>query len=502
MTRPTTHQAARLRLVAAWLLLAAGSLAAVPGAAAGQQDRLEYPVERTGEFVASIAASPFVSPVASARLFEPGPPTPEGLRPFTIGRTPGTARGGYRLNGDEVPSFDLYGFRVSDAGQAGGDRPAIVLISGQHPLESHSIYTLEGMIEVIADPDDPVGRLLRSRADFYVYPQVNPAGRWGRVGRSNPENPGEDNNRAWADPSGWSALEVVQRAMHHDLEGRDVLYFLDVHAPGYSSSALFHYATPRSARSPWAQFSENQGIRIELAGGGPRLAYGWSMLSRADGGLDADYGFTPEIGRQNPDAPDSYREIGAKMALALARALVAREVHEPPPPGVELRFDFDNGRVPDTDGWNVIAAPLGGNTYPLVDHRGEVLGARFTVPEGLESSSVGNWPAGTPLPDWVDPAAAEGYLSFAGETTLVLENLGTGRVFDIHIIRSQRVDDPGLVPPPPAEAGHHLTEFFSLEGARTDAEGRLVLSLGVPHGEAAGVINAMRIVERVEGGGR
>jgi len=209
------------------------------------------------------------------------------------------------------------------------------------------------------------------------------------------------------------------------------------------------------------------------------------MMTRANGGLDVDYGFTPEIGRQNPDSPESYRRIGVRMAVALARALIAEEVTAAPPPGVELLFDFDNGRVPAADGWNVVAAALGGNTYPLIDRRGEVLGARFRVPENLEGSRAGEWPDGVPLPDWADRAAADGHVSFTESLSLVIENLGPDRSFSVEALRSRRI-----------EAGHRA-EIVTLESVATDADGRLTLEFLVPAGEERGVLNALRIVERV-----
>ena len=490
---------------AGWLALGAFLLAAsaAPHAHAEQAGQLlEYPVERTAEFVASIAGSPFVSPLSSAAFHDPHPETPAALQPFTLGRTPGTEGGGYTWRDEPVPAQNLYGFRISEPGGVAGEKPVVVLISGQHPVESHSIYTLEGTVEVLVDPDNPVGQYLRSRADFYVYPQVNPEGRWSRTGRSNPENPGQDNNRAWADPTGWTNLEIVQRAMRHDLEGRDIRYFFDYHAPGNTRTALFHYATPRSARSAWAQFSENGGIYMVLAGGGATLAYGWSMLAWDAGGLGADFGFTPEIGRRSPDEPSSYRAVGADMALALARAMTSKEVRNPPPAGVELRFDFGNGQVPASDGWNVIAADLGGNTYPLIDHAGEVTGARVRIPEDLEASGAGQWPDGSPLPAWADRAAADGYLAFNGTLALVIENLGPNRTFDVEFVRAA---EGGAVPPlevrtPAGQATPSLEEVgpgvHRLQGVTTDAAGNLRLELAVQGEEGRGMVNALRVVER------
>lgn len=486
---PTSRAVISRFFVAVTLLLTAGVASIVPQTASAQE-RLELPVERTGEFLASIAGSPFVSPVPSAALFEPGQATPADLRPFTIGRTPGTAGGGYTWQDREVPAQDIYAFRISDPDTRDQDKPVVVLMGGQHPNESHSLYALEGTIQVLVDPADPVGQALRSKADFYVYPQVNPEGRWARTGRGNPENPRQDNNRAWSDPSGWTNIIIARNAMRHDTEGRQVRYLFDYHAPGHTSSSLFHYATEHSAQGYWAQFSENGGIRISIAGGGPDLAYGWSMLPRAEDGLGVKYGYTPEIGRLSPESPEAYRQIGVRMALAMARSLAAAQQTEPPPAGVEIRFDFDNGRVPSSDGWNVVATTLGGNTYPVIDHRGQVLGARFTVPENLERTRSGQWPAGAPLPDWADRAAADGHVSFTETIILVVEGLGPARTFTAEVLRSRQFD-----------SGYH-SEVIIIEDITTDAHGRFRLEFPAGGPDLPGIVNALRIVEQEVDGAR
>ncbi|CAN0377215.1 unnamed protein product, partial [Ectocarpus sp. 4 AP-2014] len=120
---------------------------------------LPYSFDRATKHTAEISASPWVSPTAT------------GGSDLVVGQSPG----GIDDLGRTIPRQDLFGYRITDPG-ADDLKAKIVLVGGVHSNETLGNHTLEAMVDYLLG-DTLDAALLRRRAEFYVYPMVNPDGR-------------------------------------------------------------------------------------------------------------------------------------------------------------------------------------------------------------------------------------------------------------------------------------------------------------------------------------
>jgi murein tripeptide amidase MpaA len=99
------------------------------------------------------------------------------------------------------------------------------VIARQHPGESMAEWFVEGMIDALLDPFNPVARQLLQHAAFYIVPNMNPDGAVRGNLRTNAA--GANLNREWVAPSMDTSPEVfvVRNKMHE--AGCDL--FLDIH---------------------------------------------------------------------------------------------------------------------------------------------------------------------------------------------------------------------------------------------------------------------------------
>ena len=89
-----------------------------------------------------------------------------------------------------------------------GDGPKTVwLYARQHPGESMAEWWMEGALERLTDPHDPVARLLRQQATFHIVPNMNPDGSFRGHLRTN--SAGVNLNREWNAPSAEKSPEVL-----------------------------------------------------------------------------------------------------------------------------------------------------------------------------------------------------------------------------------------------------------------------------------------------------
>ncbi len=89
-----------------------------------------------------------------------------------------------------------------------GDGPKTVwLYARQHPGESMAEWWMEGALERLTDPHDPVARLLRQQATFHIVPNMNPDGSFSGHLRTNAA--GVNLNREWNAPSAEKSPEVL-----------------------------------------------------------------------------------------------------------------------------------------------------------------------------------------------------------------------------------------------------------------------------------------------------
>ncbi len=107
-----------------------------------------------------------------------------------------------------------------------GDGPVRAwLYARQHPGETMAEWWIEGVLDALTDPHDPVARLLRGKATFHVVPNMNPDG--SRRGHLRTNAAGTNLNREWHAPSATKSPEVLCVRAKMDETGVD--FAIDAH---------------------------------------------------------------------------------------------------------------------------------------------------------------------------------------------------------------------------------------------------------------------------------
>ncbi|HEX8839733.1 MAG TPA: M14-type cytosolic carboxypeptidase [Sphingomicrobium sp.] len=107
-----------------------------------------------------------------------------------------------------------------------GEGPLNVwLYARQHPGESMAEWWMEGALEKLTDPDDPVARVLRSECTFHVVPNMNPDG--SRRGHLRTNAVGVNLNREWHAPSAEKSPEVL--CVRNAMDEAPPHFAMDVH---------------------------------------------------------------------------------------------------------------------------------------------------------------------------------------------------------------------------------------------------------------------------------
>ena len=99
------------------------------------------------------------------------------------------------------------------------------LYARQHPGETQAEWWMEGALEKLTDPDDPVTRRLMERCTFHIVPNMNPDG--SKRGHLRTNAVGVNLNREWADPTMEKSPEVKLVRDRMDETGVD--FAMDVH---------------------------------------------------------------------------------------------------------------------------------------------------------------------------------------------------------------------------------------------------------------------------------
>ena len=125
----------------------------------------------------------------------------------TVAALPGV---GYRSLGKSLDGQDI------DCLTIGEGELTAWLYARQHPGETMAEWWMEGALEKLTDPDDPISRVLRSEFTFHVVPNMNPDG--SRRGHLRTNAVGVNLNREWHAPSADKSPEVlcVRESMDRD----------------------------------------------------------------------------------------------------------------------------------------------------------------------------------------------------------------------------------------------------------------------------------------------
>ena len=115
--------------------------------------------------------------------------------------------------------------RTLDCLEMGEGDTQVWLYARQHPGESMAEWWMEGALEVLTDPADPVGRTLRQKCRLHVVPNCNPDGSFRGHLRTNAI--GTNLNREWENPTAEKSPEVL--AIRNAMDESGVDFAMDVH---------------------------------------------------------------------------------------------------------------------------------------------------------------------------------------------------------------------------------------------------------------------------------
>lgn len=121
---------------------------------------------------------------------------------------------GHSLDGRTIDCLDL-----------GEGARQVWLYARQHPGESMAEWWMEGALDCLTDPADPVGRALRQKCTFHVVPNANPDGSVRGHLRTNAV--GVNLNREWHEPSAEQSPEVL--CIRNAMDETGVHFAIDVH---------------------------------------------------------------------------------------------------------------------------------------------------------------------------------------------------------------------------------------------------------------------------------
>lgn len=121
---------------------------------------------------------------------------------------------GHSLDGQPIDCLEL-----------GDGERQVWLYARQHPGESMAEWWMEGAIDCLTDPADPIGRKLRQLCRFHIVPNANPDG--SRRGHLRTNAAGINLNREWDSPSAEKSPEVLAIRKAMDESGVD--FAMDVH---------------------------------------------------------------------------------------------------------------------------------------------------------------------------------------------------------------------------------------------------------------------------------
>lgn len=99
------------------------------------------------------------------------------------------------------------------------------LYARQHPGESMAEWWMEGAVECLTDPADPVGRVLRQKCTLHIVPNCNPDG--SQRGHLRTNAAGVNLNREWHTPTAEHSPEVL--AIRNAMDESGVDFAIDVH---------------------------------------------------------------------------------------------------------------------------------------------------------------------------------------------------------------------------------------------------------------------------------
>ncbi len=213
-----------------------------------------------------------------------------------------------------------------------GEGPMEVwLFARQHPGESMAEWWMEGALECLTDPADPIARTLRGKCRLHVVPNCNPDG--SRRGHLRTNAVGSNLNREWNSPSAERSPEVL--ALRGAMDETGVDFAIDVHG----DEAIPHVFIAGFEGIPswtgkqgedyerYREILKRRTPDFQTAKGYPKARPGQANLTMATNQIAERFGacaMTLEMPfRDNDDLPDPQQGWSPERCKLLARACLA-----------------------------------------------------------------------------------------------------------------------------------------------------------------------------------
>lgn len=217
--------------------------------------------------------------------------------------------------------------RPLDCLTMGTGETQVWLYARQHPGESMAEWWMEGALEMLCDPADPIARSLRAKCSFHIVPNCNPDGSFRGHLRTNAA--GVNLNREWDNPTPENSPEVL--AIRNAMDASGVDFAIDVHGdeaiaanfiagfegiPSWADKQGEAYASYR-------RILERRTPDFQTAKGYPTAAPGRANLSMSTNQVAERFGavaMTLEMPfKDNDDLPDLEQGWSPERSKLLAR---------------------------------------------------------------------------------------------------------------------------------------------------------------------------------------
>lgn len=304
-----------------------------------------YPMSRVLALIAELAAShpDYVHPLRST-----GPGWVAQMLPAQTDEL-----------GNTVPSQPFYSYGIWDRTafpDDGTPKRTVIVTNGVHPGEHVGDWMLEGFLRYLCSADAKA-IALRKNFQFFVYPNVNPTGRYGGHwrGQWEPSAPTKNSNRDFSNFYGVTPFQLpssraLRDALDLDCKGRRVAFAMDFHGQQnnpYNKPAAFWFSSNATTESIVSAFQTR--MRVYDARYTVETTESGSMIA---GYIQNTYGtehvHTPEAYEQRAfeGGTNDFLLAGEHFAKAIADTFAAAAATETPFIGKSLALDFGNAPTP------------------------------------------------------------------------------------------------------------------------------------------------------------
>lgn len=284
--------------------------------AAFDQDTIliaHYPIYTWAQVEADIAswiASEFVFPTTSSAG------SPNDLSFYELPSTTNGSSAGNRA----IPAAKLYGFKITNSAES-GPKNTCVITCGVHAGETPAQFALTAIVEFLLGSTRQAV-FLRKYWEIYIYPEVNPQGRYGGLYYSSPDSLDVNFGAKWNTTGQDEAIDRCKSAALIDTGG-DVQASFDLHTHNGGYNSFFDLSLHDSASGyeipEWYRtYNQHDALHTSevFVNAGNFRRFSMDFL---DAGTLA-VPITLEIGASKNWNVPQYEDFGRRLMYALAHA--------------------------------------------------------------------------------------------------------------------------------------------------------------------------------------